>query len=460
MIKENQRTLNYINIALDALLIFLCMPITYLLRTRLFPFDDSGITLPYYLVLTLCLLPIFLVTLAALNLYESLRTRRLYWEIGRLFWACAINFVVLQTILFLIKQFYFSRLTFVLYFILVLFSLSGKRLVLRLCLRRFRKLGYNQKHVLLLGNGPMAERYVRAIASDPNLGFLVDGYLAEADTQKDLGYLGTLEQLSYVLSRYQPDEVVAALSTQEFSHIPSIIECCEKEGVKLSIIPFYAQYIPSNPQFDNINGVPVMNIRRIPLDNLVYAAVKRTIDIAGSLMLILLTSPIMLFAAVGVRLSSPGPIIFRQERVGLHNKPFYMYKFRSMRVNAAQDTGWSRDQDPRKTRFGALIRKLSIDELPQLFNVLKGDMSLVGPRPEIPHFVEQFKDEIPLYMVKHQVRPGITGWAQINGLRGDTSIVDRIRCDIYYIENWSIFLDLKILLMTPFKGIVNQEKLK
>ena len=263
-----------------------------------------------------------------------------------------------------------------------------------------------------------------------------------------------------MLSRYQPDEVVAALSAQEFSRIPSIIECCEKEGVKLSIIPFFAQYMPSNPQFDNINGVPVMNIRRIPLDNLVYAAVKRTMDVVGSLVLILLTSPFMLFAAVGVRLSSPGPIIFRQERVGLHNKPFYMYKFRSMRVNAAQDTGWSRNQDPRKTKFGALIRKLSIDELPQLFNVLKGDMSLVDPRPEIPHFVEQFKDEIPLYMVKHQVRPGITGWAQINGLRGDTSIVDRIRCDIYYIENRSIFLDLKILLMTPFKGIVNQEKLK
>ena len=146
----------------------------------------------------------------------------------------------MQTILFLIKQFYFSRLTFVLYFILAFFALSGKRVVLRLCLRRFRKLGYNQKHVLLLGNGPMAERYVRAIASDPNLGFLVDGYLAEADTQKDLGYLGTLDQLSYVLSRYQPDEVVAALSVQEFSRIPSIIECCEKEGVKLSIIPFFA----------------------------------------------------------------------------------------------------------------------------------------------------------------------------------------------------------------------------
>ena len=158
MIKENQRTLNYINVILDALLIFLCMPIAYWARFFLFPFDDRGITLRYYLILTLCMLPIFLITLGAMNLYDSLRTKRLHWEVGRLFWACSINFVVLQTILFLIKQFYFSRLTFVLYFVLVFFALSGKRLVLRLCLRKFRKRGFNQKHVLLLGNGPMAQR--------------------------------------------------------------------------------------------------------------------------------------------------------------------------------------------------------------------------------------------------------------------------------------------------------------
>ena len=145
--------------------------------------------------------------------------------------------------------------------------------------------------------------------------------------------------------------------------------------------------------------------------------------------------------------------------MGRNKKSFMMYKFRSMRVNANQDTGWSRNTDPRKTRFGAILRKFSIDELPQFFNVLKGDMSLVGPRPEVPHYVQQFKEEIPLYMVKHQVRPGITGWAQVNGLRGDTSIEERVRYDIYYIENWNFFFDLKILFMTLVKGVVNQEKL-
>ena len=182
-------------------------------------------------------------------------------------------------------------------------------------------------------------------------------------------------------------------------------------------------------------------------------------DIVGSLFLIALTSPIMLIAAIGVKLSSPGPIIFRQARVGLNKKVFYMYKFRSMRVNNGSETSWSTNKDNRKTAFGAVIRKFSIDELPQFFNVLKGDMSLVGPRPEIPYFVEQFKTKIPLYMVKHQVRPGITGWAQVNGLRGDTSIEDRIQHDIYYIENWSILFDIRILFLTLWKGIVNQEKL-
>ena len=222
--------------------------------------------------------------------------------------------------------------------------------------------------------------------------------------------------------------------------------------MKLSIIPFYAQYMSSNPYFDDLDGIPLMNIRRIPLDNWAHAFSKRALDIAGSLALIVLTSPLMLFCAVGVKLSSPGPVLFRQKRIGRNKEPFYMYKFRSMRVNDGQDTRWSADQDERKTAFGALMRKCSLDELPQFFNVLKGEMSLVGPRPEIPFYVERFKEDIPLYMVKHQVRPGITGWAQVNGLRGDTSIKARIEYDVYYIEHWSLLFDIEILLTTVFKG--------
>ena len=196
----------------------------------------------------------------------------------------------------------------------------------------------------------------------------------------------------------------------------------------------------------------MLNFRRIPLDNWANAFSKRAMDIAGSLLLIILLSPVMLLCAIGVKLSSPGPVIFKQERVGRNKKPFYMYKFRSMRVNSGQDTRWSTSRDSRRTKFGAFMRKCSLDELPQFFNVLKGEMSLVGPRPEIPYYVEQFKEEVPLYMVKHQVRPGITGWAQVNGLRGDTSIKARVEHDVYYIEHWSLLFDIEILLTTVFRG--------
>ena len=188
------------------------------------------------------------------------------------------------------------------------------------------------------------------------------------------------------------------------------------------------------------------------------ATVKRIVDIFGAVVALVLFSPIMLVTAGLIKLTSPGPLIYKQERVGLHNRPFSMYKFRSMKVNSSQNTGWSKNVDDRKTWFGSLIRKCSVDELPQFFNVLKGDMSLIGPRPELPFFVEQFKEEIPRYMVKHQVRPGITGWAQVNGFRGDTSITKRIEFDLYYIENWSPAFDLRILLMTAF-CMFNKEKI-
>ena len=216
--------------------------------------------------------------------------------------------------------------------------------------------------------------------------------------------------------------------------------------------------IPTKPYTEDLMGLPVINIRYVPLTNTGNSLVKRVMDIVGSLVGIILTSPIMLVCAVLVKLTSPGPVIFKQERVGLHNKPFYMYKFRSMELQKETDEkkAWTVRNDPRVTGVGKFMRRTSIDELPQLFNILKGDMSLVGPRPERPLFVEKFKEEIPRYMVKHQVRPGLTGWAQVNGLRGDTSIRKRIEYDIYYIENWSLWFDIKIIIMTFFTGFINK----
>jgi Undecaprenyl-phosphate glucose phosphotransferase len=261
-----------------------------------------------------------------------------------------------------------------------------------------------------------------------------------------------------MLAANELDEVSITLSLSDYDMLESIVKLCEKSGVHTCFIPDYNSVIPSRPYFEDLDGLAVVNIRRVPLTNTGNKFIKRIIDIVGAIVAIVVFSPIMLLAAIGVKATSRGPLIFKQERVGLHNKPFKMYKFRSMEVQSEADErkGWTTKNDPRVTKIGKILRKTSIDELPQFFNVLKGDMSLIGPRPERPLFVEKFKEEIPRYMIKHQVRPGITGWAQVNGYRGDSSIKKRIEYDLYYIENWSMALDFKILFLTFFKGFVNK----
>ena len=323
----------------------------------------------------------------------------------------------------------------------------------------------------LPGGGTASGWYIYALATDPGArskGYgrqllrFVDGYLAGIE-EPGLGvrYMGSYDALSARLDEIAVDEVVVALEADEIELLPHVFAACDKNGVRITMVPFYSDYLPARPTIDVLDECKLINVRQTPFDNLLNAAVKRGLDIIGSLILIILTSPVMLVTAIGVKLSSPGPVIFRQERIGLNKKPFMMYKFRSMRVNVQQETGWSTDCDPRKTHFGSFIRKFSLDELPQFFNVLKGDMSLVGPRPEVPYHVEHFKEEIPRYLVRQQVRPGCTGWAQIHGLRGDTDIAERIRYDIWYIENWTVALDIKIIFRTVFGGkMVNDEKLQ
>ncbi|MNZ80315.1 UDP-glucose:undecaprenyl-phosphate glucose-1-phosphate transferase [compost metagenome] len=270
--------------------------------------------------------------------------------------------------------------------------------------------------------------------------------------------LGTVNQLEEILESKLIDEVVLALPLNAHPKFAKIVAVCEKTGVRTLIIPDFFDYLPARPYFDNFAGMPMINVRDIPLDLAGNKLTKRVFDIVFSLFAIIITSPLMLLIAIGVKLTSPGSIIFKQERVGLNRRTFHMYKFRSMRIlpEGTVDTGWTTENDPRRTKFGTFLRKTSLDELPQFFNVIAGHMSVVGPRPERPYYVEQFREEVPKYMVKHHVRPGITGYAQANGLRGDTSIEDRIEHDIFYIENWSILLDMKIILKTIVNGFVNK----
>lgn len=457
MIKENQSFLNHLNILSDGVLVFLSMLLAYWIRFRFF----SGIeSIPFlnYCWLGAAAAAVCLFSYAIASLYESYRTIPFYKEAARFLVVNGFDSLLLIAFLFIFHLNNMSRWTLVLFYIVSSLLLLGKRWALRGLLHKYRSRGYNLKHVLIVGCGTLAETYLKKVQADRSLGFQVDGYVSDTAAGLDgVAHRGPYAQLGSILEQCQPDEVVITLPSADEDKLVSIIAECEKSGVKASVIPFYATLMPSNPQIDNIDGLPMINIRRVPLDNVGNAFVKRTADILCSLILIVLTSPFMLLAVIGVKLSSPGPIIFAQERVGKGKKIFRMYKFRSMRVNDRSASAWSTDRDDRRTGFGSFIRKYSIDELPQLFNVLKGDMSLVGPRPEIPFFVDKFKEEIPKYMIKHQVRPGITGWAQVNGFRGDTSIEKRIECDLYYIENWNVLFDIKILFMTLFRFVNTEE---
>ena len=459
MIRENQVLLNRLNVLTDGLIVFGSFLLGYVVRFNILRDGIKAISFRDYAITGLLMALVHLAICTMLGLYETDRKKRLYEEIGNVFAVSAADMVLLMMGLYLIKSVHYPRLAFAAFFVFETGFLSAKRIIVTLLLRRMRAQGYNIKSILIAGSGVEAKACVGEINRSPELGYRVLGYVSNHREWRELDYLGDYSSLDARLAALKPDEVIAGLRPDEYAAIPQIINDCERNGIKLSLIPFYVQYMPSQPQFDSLNGIPMLNLRRIPLDNIGNAFIKRAMDIAGAAALIVFTSPLMLIAAIGVKLSSPGPVIFRQERMGLNQKTFTMYKFRSMAVNTQSDTAWSTNADNRKTPFGAFIRKFSIDELPQFFNVLKGDMSLVGPRPEIPHHVEHFREEIPLYMVKHQVKPGITGWAQIHGLRGDTSVEERVRHDIWYIENWSFWLDIRILFMT-LGSLTNREQLK
>lgn len=332
---------------------------------------------------------------------------------------------------------------------------------IRSFLALFRKGQYNLRRIIIVGdNTASAAEYVRQVTeNDAVYGTLIIGYVGDKITD-DIGVdkLGSFSKLADILDRYKPTDVVFAIDAYDKRHLIKLVNMCDDRCIKVYFLPVIYGFFKNMRQIEQVGNIPLINAHSTPLDNIANAALKRTVDILGSLLLIIITSPLMLFAAIGIKITSPGPILFKQIRLGKMGKRFKMLKFRSMRVENNSTKEWTTDKDTRKTRFGNFIRKTSIDELPQLFNVLKGNMSLVGPRPEIPVFVDYFKEIIPLYMVKHYVKPGLTGYAQIKGLRGDTSVEERIHVDIAYIENWSIWLDIAILLKTPFKAINRNER--
>jgi Undecaprenyl-phosphate glucose phosphotransferase len=415
-----------------------------------------------FMLLLLLIVPEYLLLYQAFDLYTPLRMQGRRLVLSNVIKANTLGLLSIIAVLYIIDEHDYSRLTFFIFYFVNIVLEWGMRMLIFYILRDMRKKGRNQKQVLLVGYSRAAEEYVDRILQNPQWGYTVRGILDDnvpsGTSYKNVKVLGRIANLMVILPISQLDEIAITLGLSEYYRLEEIVAMCEKSGVHTKFIPDYNNIIPTKPYTEDIQGLPVINIRYVPLSNTFNALVKRVMDIIGSLVGIVVASPLMLVLCLLIKLTSPGPLIYRQERVGLHNKTFWMYKFRSMEVQpeSEEKKAWTVKNDPRVTGIGRFMRKTSLDELPQLFNILKGNMSLVGPRPERPFFVEKFREEIPRYMVKHQVRPGLTGWAQVNGYRGDTSIRKRIEYDLYYIENWSIGLDVKILLLTFVKGFINK----
>ncbi len=465
MIKDNQKVFNRLMVMIDAVIVAASFMLAYFFKFYVLNDGPGPGVLPAtdYLRLLLFIVPIYMFIYYFCGAYAPKRTVRRRFEIFDIIKANTIGIIALIILLFMIlREFYVSRSVMAFFYVFNILITSCFRIALRKGLRTIRKKGYNLKHILLVGYSRAAEEYIDRLADNPQWGYvamgILDNNIPAGTMYKGVKVLGTLGNLDIILPENKLDEIAITLPLQDYDNLESIVSVCEKSGVHTKFIPDYNSLFPSRPYTEDLMGLPVINIRYVPLSNTGNMIIKRAMDIVGSLVGIIITSPIMLISAILVKISSPGPIIFRQERVGLHNKPFRMYKFRSMELQqpGEEKKAWTVRNDPRVTKVGKFLRKTSIDELPQLFNILKGDMSLVGPRPERPLFVEKFKEEIPRYMVKHQVRPGLTGWAQVNGLRGDTSIRKRIEYDIYYIENWTVWFDIKIIFMTFFTGFINK----
>ena len=463
MIKQNQKILNAMLVFIDAIVLAISLVLAWVIRFKSGLFSvESHLSFKTYMLPLIFIIPLYLAIYSFNKLYTPHRNKDIFFEVSNIIKSNILGLIILTTILFVQKQIHYSRYVLLFFSVISIVITTIERTSIRLVLRSLRKRGYNVKHILIIGATELAADFLKRIQANKYLGYNVFGIL---DDNKKKGYklkdsvvIGRISDLDRCLQKNNLDEIIIALPIEEYGKLKDIINICEKNGIRTQIIPAYSKYIPARPYVDELDGLQLINIRHVPLDNILNSTIKRIMDILVSLIAIVIFSPIMLFTAIMIKITSPGPIIFKQERVGLNNKCFNMYKFRSMHVAKEEvaATRWTTKDDPRKTKFGAFIRKLSIDELPQLFNVLKGDMSLVGPRPERPFYVEKFKEEIPKYMIKHQVRPGMTGWAQVNGWRGDTSIRRRIEYDIYYIENWTLLLDIKILWLTIFKGFINK----
>ncbi len=428
-------------------------------------YEDLGAPAPsfeFYMAVALVILPLYWLLFKLHGLYRFRLNLSLLEILPQIFSTVTeASLLLLAASILVFPVIHYSRNVIVISWISTIVCVSVFRLVIYQVLRYGRRHGRFVKNTLVLGAGSVGISSARKLIRNPDLGLNFIGFLDEKPSGRagelgDYPIFDDYDRLEEVIRENDIKHMVVAFSRDRHDKVVEIIERCYPYGVDFTIVPRLYEVFSDRVGVEHIRGLPVVGLQRSSISGL-QGMVKRGMDIAISLFLLIILSPVLLITAIAVKIDSPGPLLYRQTRLGKNEKPFSMLKFRSMRVGSDSESGgWTTAADARRTRVGKVIRPLAIYELPQLINVIEGDMSLVGPRPEQPEYVKEFSRRIPSYSSRHRVRPGLTGWAQINGLRGDTDISERVEYDIYYIENWSPWFDIKIMLMTVL-SFVNRE---
>jgi len=421
-------------------------------------------TIPDIEIYLVALIPVWIVFMSCIRicgLYQPQRRIPLSQKIFKITKATSLSVLILAAITFFYREESFSRYVAIYFFCLTTILMVVSHLLIHIVLKKIRSLGFNVRHVLIVGTGDLAQSVAEKISLHSEYGFNIIGFLTAhtEEINSELGgvrVIGRLSEISASIHKYGVDQLFIALPLNAHDEMEAVLDSLGEETVDIKVVPDLLKFMNLQSGVEDLDGLPIVNLSESPLHgwNIV---IKRFSDIIFSSIFITVSSPLLILIAIIIKFESAGSIIYRQKRVGLDGNIFEMFKFRSMQVGAEDETGpiWASKGDNRRTRLGSFLRKTSIDELPQLFNVLMGDMSLVGPRPEREVFVEEFKKSIPKYMLRLKMKAGLTGWAQVNGWRGNTSLEKRIEFDLYYIKHWSLLLDLKIICMTFWKGFVN-----
>ena len=457
MLKAHSRLLERAMLLGDLLLVGVSWLAAYAMRfhmagprTRYADVPPLG---PYLLML----LPILVVWWVAFRTFDLYRPRRIgshlseAWDIAK---ASSLGGLVLVAIMtFFFREYEYSRVVIVYFWLFSIASLWFSRAAFREGLRFARRRGYNQRYALVVGSGELAAAVVRLLQSRPDVGIAILGRVGDdKETTGGVRWLGAYADLRTVLDGQPVDQVILALAHEDVSRLPGLLEAIGDEPVTIHVVPDLVRFASLRGGVEEFGGMPFIHLRESPLQGGSQLA-KRAFDLIFAGCFLTALSPLLLVVAALVKLTSPGPMLYRQERMGLDGQRFAMLKFRTMRTDAERETGpvWARPGDDRRTPIGTFLRRFSLDEMPQFLNVVRGEMSVVGPRPERPVFVEGFRATVPGYMLRHKVKAGITGWAQVNGLRGNTSLEERIRYDLEYIERWSFWLDLRIIGLTVIR---------